>query len=145
MKNLTLRCSRHLAVAASGLLLAGFVTGCSSVGHISGQTGTDVQLSQNNYKVITAGATGKSYGFKLLGILPIVSPNYADAKADLYKSVGVPLTGRAVALANQTEDRSSLYLILFSLPRVTITADVIEFVREGNGQTVQAVSAQEPQ
>jgi hypothetical protein len=32
-----------------------------------------------------------------------------------------------VALANQTEDRSSLYLILFSIPRVTITADVIEF------------------
>ena len=144
MKTLTLR-SRHLAVAVSGLLLAALATGCSSAGHISGQTGTDVQLSQNNYRVITAGARGKSYGFRLLGILPIVSPNYADAKADLYKSVGVPLTGKAVALANQTEDRSSLYLILFSLPRVTITADVIEFVREGNGQTLQAVSAQGPQ
>jgi len=113
-------------MAASSMLLC-LATGCSSVGGISGQTGTDVQLRQNNYKIITAGATGKSYGFKLLGIIPIVSPNYADAKEDLYKSVGVPLTGKAVALANQTQDRSSLYLILFSIPRVEITADVIEF------------------
>jgi hypothetical protein len=35
--------------------------------------------------------------------------------------------GRSVALANQTEDVSSLNLIVFSIPKVTITADVIEF------------------
>jgi hypothetical protein len=119
--------SKCLAFTASSLLLLCLATGCSSVGGMSGQTGTQVQLTQNNYKVIKAGATGKSFGFKLLGILPIVSPNYADAKQDLYKSVGVQLTGKAVALANQTEDRSTLYLILFSVPRVTITADVVEF------------------
>ena len=119
--------SKCLVVTASSLLLLCLATGCSSTGGNSGQTGTQVQLTQNNYKVISAGATGKSFGFKLLGILPIVSPNYADAKQDLYKSVGVPLTGKAVALANQTEDRSTLYLILFSVPRVTITADVVEF------------------
>ena len=61
-------------------------------------------------------------------ILPLGSPTYATAKQSLYQSVGEPLTGRAVALANQTEDRSSLYLILFSIPKVTITADVIEFI-----------------
>lgn len=119
--------SRWPALAAAGAMLLCLAAGCSSTGGMSGQTGTQVQLTQNNYKVITAGATGKSFGFKLLGILPIVSPNYADAKQDLYKSVGVPLTGKAVALANQTEDRSTLYLILFSVPRVTITADVVEF------------------
>ena len=77
--------------------------------------------------MIKAGAIGHSSGFKLLGIIPFASPNYAEAKTDLYKSVGEPLTGRSVALANQTEDRSSIYLILFSIPKVTITADVIEF------------------
>jgi hypothetical protein len=46
----------------------------------------------------------------------------------MYKSVGEPLTGRAVALANETEDRSSFTLLLFSIPRITITADVIEFI-----------------
>jgi len=71
---------------------------------------------------------GRSSGFFLLGIVPITSPNYATAKESLYKSVGQPLNGRAIALANQTEDQSMLYLILFSIPRVTITADVIEFI-----------------
>lgn len=113
----------------AGLLIFAFVAGgCSSAGLFKGgATGTDVSLNQKNYKVIRAGATGQSYGFRLLGILPITSPTYATAKQTLYQSVGEPLTGRAVALANQTEDRSSLYLILFSIPKVTITADVIEF------------------
>jgi hypothetical protein len=35
--------------------------------------------------------------------------------------------GKAIALANQTEDESCIYLILFSIPRVTISADVIEY------------------
>ncbi len=110
-------------------MLISAVSGCSSVGEMrGGTTGTDVQLNQKNYKLIKAGAIGHSYGFKLLGILPFDSPTAAAAKADLYKSVGEDLTGKAAALANQTEDRSSLYLILFSIPRITYTADVIEFV-----------------
>ena len=68
-----------------------------------------------------------SSGFYLLGFIPIVSPTYSAAKRSLYQSVGETLTGRSVALANQTEDRSALYLILFSVPRVTITADMVEF------------------
>jgi predicted transcriptional regulator len=133
-----------LVAALSAAMMLCLATGCSSVGRISGQTDTNVQLSQNNYRTVMAGARGKSYGFNLLGIIPIVSPNYADAKANLYKSVGVPLTGKAVTLANQTEDRSSLYLILFSIPRVTITADVIEFTGEGNRQA-QPVQSAAPQ
>jgi hypothetical protein len=70
---------------------------------------------------------GESSGFKLLGIIPLASPLYSEAKANIYKSVDEPLSGRSIALANQTEDRSSLYLILFSIPKVTITADVVEF------------------
>ena len=120
----------RLTFAAACSILLCLATGCASVGRISGQTGTAVQLSQNNYKVIKAGAKGESYGFSLLGIIPLGSPNYADAKEALYKSVDVPLTGKAVALANQTEDRSTLYLILFSIPKVTITADVIEFTEQ---------------
>jgi hypothetical protein len=126
--------STRLIFAAACSILLCLAMGCSSVGRISGQTGTNVQLSQNNYKVIKAGAKGESYGFRLLGIIPLTSPNYADAKEALYKSVDVPLTGKAVALSNQTEDRSSLYLILFSIPRVTVTADVIEFTGQPEGK-----------
>jgi hypothetical protein len=107
--------------------LALFITSCSSTGSLPQSTGTAVSLQGNNYQVVKAGAKGESSGFYFLGIIPIVSPNYADAKANLYYSIGEPLEGRSIALANQTEDRSTLYLILFSVPKITVTADIIEF------------------
>jgi len=118
---------RLLSLAALSVVSL-VLPGCASKGEFRGQsTGTSVSLAGSNYKVIKAGATGQSSGFNLLGIIPLASPNYGEAKAALYKSVGEPLTGRSVALANQTEDRSSVYLLLFSVPKVTITADVVEF------------------
>jgi Family of unknown function (DUF6567) len=127
MKHLTSLSKWPACIAASAVLLC-LAVGCSSTGSFKGQTtGTDVSLNQKNYRVIKPGAMGKSYGFRLLGIVPFANPTYATAKVHLYESVGEPLTGRAVALANQTEDRSSIYLILFSIPKLTVTADVIEF------------------
>ncbi|HEY5975893.1 MAG TPA: DUF6567 family protein [Geobacteraceae bacterium] len=104
------------------------MTGCASVGNMQHSTDTQVVLKGNNYKIIKAGVKGASSGFWLLGLIPIVSPNYADAKANLYENIGKSLEGKSVALANQTQDRSFLYLILFSIPKVTITADVVEFI-----------------
>ena len=110
------------------LLTATLLGGCTSTGEFKGQTtGTGVGLAQNNFKILKTAAKGESSGFKLLGLIPFASPTYAQAKVDLYNSVGESLAGRAVALANQTEDKSSTYLILFSIPKITITADVIEF------------------
>jgi len=127
---------RKLNFPAVLSILLFVVAGCSSTGVFKGEaTSTDVSLSQKNYKVIKAGTTGQSYGFKFLGLIPITSPTHATAKQSLYQPVGEPLTGRAVALANQTEDRSSLYLILFSIPKVTITAGVIEFTESSAGST----------
>jgi len=119
--------------AALSILLV-VAAGCAS-SHVNvGQsTTTAVDLKGKNYQMIQAGATGTSYGFRLLGILPFASPHYAAARQDLYASVKVPLTGKAVALADQMEDRSTLYLILFSIPKVTLTADVIEFTDSSPG------------
>lgn len=95
-------------------------------------TGTDVVLRGNNYKMVKAGAKGESIGFNLFGIIPIVTPSYAVAKSNLYNSVGERLEGRSIALANQTQDDSNLYLILFSIRKITVTADIVEF----NGKPV---------
>jgi hypothetical protein len=108
-----------------------FIAACSSTGSMQQSTGTAVSLKGNNYKVVKAGAKGESSGFYLLGIIPLVSPNYADAKANLYFSSGELLEGRSIALANQTQDNSTVYLILFSVPRITVTADIIEFTGAG--------------
>jgi hypothetical protein len=88
---------------------------------------TRVGLDSNNYRMLRAGVRGESRGFKLLGVLSLVTPSFADAKAALYANSGENLTGRAIALANQTQDSTSLNLIIFQVPKVTITADIVEF------------------
>jgi hypothetical protein len=110
-------------------LLVGGTTGCVSnaAGEFKGQATANVNLSGNNYKLIKPSAKGTSRGFRLLCFLPLTYPKYAKAKERLYKSVHEPLAGRAIALANQTEDRSTLYFILFSVPKLTLSADVVEF------------------
>ena len=123
---------KYLSIALCAISLA-LLTGCSSEGEFRQSTGTSVALAGNNYKIIKTGATGHSSGFRLLGIIPIVSPTHSGAKASLYQAIGIPLTGRSVALANETEDRSSLYVILFSIPRITVTADVVEFIDAPGG------------
>ena len=120
---------RKTAFLAAGAILVGMGGGCafSKVDSRGQSTATAVALNGKNYRLIKPGARGQSYGFRLLGVIPLSSPNFASARESLYASVKEPLTGRAVALANQLEDKSTLYLILFSVPKVTITADVIEF------------------
>ena len=109
--------------------IVSLLTGCGgSVGKFQQSTGTEVKLQENNYKLVKASATGSSSGFYLLGLLPIMKPSFAEAKSDLYQSSGQALEGRSIALANQTQDESVIYLILFSIPKVTISADIVEFV-----------------
>lgn len=111
---------------AISVLLLSVLIGCSSTGGISGSTGTGVNLDHRNYRMIKPGARGEDYGFWLL-FFPIISPNYADAKADLYASVGESLDGKAAALANQTQDKNVFTLIVFTVTRIVLSADVIEF------------------
>jgi len=126
------RITRDLAKALALLFCAGTLclstAGCgASSGVIKGDTRTAVDLTKKNYRVISAGAIGTSTGFRLFGIIPLKNATFAEAKKELYDSTGADLKGKAIALVNQTEDRSSLYVILFSLPKLTISADVIEF------------------
>lgn len=112
---------------ASLLAVSLFTSACSSVGSMPHGVSTDVSLRGSNYKVIKTGVVGKDTGFRLLGFIPIVSPKYADAKTSLYRSLGESIEGRSVALVNQTQDKSTIYLVLFSIPTLTMTADVVEF------------------
>lgn len=108
-------------------------------------TQTDVSLSHGNYKMIKAGAEGKSYGFRIfLGIIPITAPSTADARTDLYRNLGESLTGKSAALVNVTEDRSTTWLFLFSIPKIVITGDVVEF-NQDNEPAEQAQQASRPQ
>ena len=106
-------------------------------------TQTQVNLNHANYKMIKAGAVGHSYGFRfLLGIIPITSPSSAAARADLYQSVNQPVNGKPVALINVSEDRSTTWLILFSIPKLVITGDVVEFKDDAPRQPVPPTTTQ---
>jgi hypothetical protein len=124
------RMHRKSSLIAAGLAVALF-SGCASnrTQLTSPSTQTAVALNQGNYRVIQAGAIGKSYGFRLLGILPFASASVSKARADLYRHLGTPVLGKAVALANTTEDKSGIYLILFYIPVRTVQADVIEYLQ----------------
>jgi hypothetical protein len=117
--------------------------GCSStkVEENMPSTQTQVSLDRANYKVLKAGAEGSSYGFRFfLGIIPITSPSVATARADLYRNLGQSVNNKSVALVNVMEDRSTTWLLLFSIPKLVITGDVVEFENNGNGQPVQSAS-----
>jgi hypothetical protein len=102
--------------------------GCVSTGGMSHSTVTRVDLSQNNFRVIKTGAMGQSKGLWLLGVIPLFSPSASEAKTDLYEHLGRQMEHNATALINVTEDWSVFYLILVAIPRITMTADLIEFV-----------------
>ncbi len=109
------------------------VSGCASSGPATfGQNAvTTGGLNKSNFRIVRSNVRGDSYGFYLLGFIPIVPARVVDAKTDLYAKLdksGDRLEGRSIALANATEDRNTYYFILGSVPRITLTADIIEFL-----------------
>lgn len=117
---------RGVLVASVCLLVVFLAAGCTSTGTFPQTSGTQVDLSRKNFRVVKANAIGTSSGFKLLGFIPFAAPTYSEAMSNLYQKAGVT-EGKAQTLTNVTQERSSLYLVLFSIPKLTIRADVIEF------------------
>lgn len=118
-----------LGVVMAILSLVCTGAGCSTVGSFPATTNSTTSLSRANFRVIEGNVRGQDTGLALFGFIPIVSPSYSNAMSNLRSKV--PIAGKAAAMANVTQDNSTVYLILFSLPRITVTADVIEFLPEG--------------
>ena len=101
--------------------------GCVSVGEKPFNTGTRTDLNRANFRMLKASARGTDTGFRLFCFLPLFSPCYADAMEGLHSKV--EMEGKATALVNVTHDKSEMFLLLFSVPRIKITADIIEFTK----------------
>ena len=100
-----------------------FITGCISVGDIPLRY--DTSLTQKNFQVVQKNVRGEDSGFSLFCIIPFASPSYADAMGDLHNQVS--MLGKPIALVNVTRDESLKCFILFGIPEITISAEVIEF------------------
>ncbi|MDD5269168.1 MAG: hypothetical protein PHO08_18960 [Methylococcales bacterium] len=104
--------------------LSGLIPGASGT-HIL--TTTKVNLSRKNFKLVNANVVGSSVGFSLLGLFSLKSPSYEEALTQLYRSADVSV-GKPQALVNVMHEQTSTYFILFALPKITVRADVIEFI-----------------
>jgi hypothetical protein len=90
-------------------------------------TTTTVNLSRKNFKIVNANVFGSSVGFSFLGLFSLKSPSYEEALTQLYRSTDVSV-GKPQALVNVMHEQTSTYFILFALPKITVRADVIEFI-----------------
>ncbi len=112
----------------AALLLSVPIVGCTSWGDMPSATQSATHLDRANFRVIKASARGEDGGFFLLGFIPIVTPSLSDATDRLMQ--GISAEGRAISLTNVTQERQNMYLVLFSLPKIVVRADVIEFLDE---------------
>jgi hypothetical protein len=118
---------RRTALAFFALSLTVLLTGCAGLSLMPHSTGTVTKLTEKNYQVVKTNVRGESHGFGLLlGFIPIIPVSHAEAMAVLHRSAG--MNGKATALVNVTQDWSQINLVLFTIPRLTISADVVEFV-----------------
>ena len=122
----------------TGLLCVALLTvsvGCKSHGAsaFTAQAVKPTDLLNVKYRVLKTTAVGTDTGFKLLWI-PFVSPSEADAKADMLQRLtmeGISTAGKNIAFTNATSDRRGIgFICLIAVPRIKLTADVIELLGE---------------
>lgn len=87
---------------------------------------TQVELSSKNYEIVQTNAVGTDFGVKLFGFIPINPTSLAEAMESLHEDAKTR-PGDCRALINVAKEYRCLYLILFSVPRIVVRADVIEF------------------
>lgn len=96
-------------------------------------TGTEVKLEQANFRILKPNVVGECKGFALFGIITLDPARFSTAM-DRVQSRAAIVPGTAQTLANVVVERSSSYWILFSIPRVSIRADVVEFIPPATNQ-----------
>ena len=126
-----------IKVATCGMLALGAVS-CSQTALTRGHHGdrgltNNISVDRSDCKLILGRAVGEDRGFKLLGVIPLKSPSesvavdrmYADARAR-----GAQPEGEARQFVNTSTERSANYFILFSVPTIRSSGDLVEFIAE---------------
>jgi hypothetical protein len=129
----------------TSLVLIVMLTGCASSGAFMSGNVTDVQLQRNNFRIIAQNITGEAQAGYLIGgtfstgfatntfALFRVSGTgmlYKEALENLWKNYETAhgsIEGKKIALINVRYDADALNLIIYTQPKITIRADVVEF------------------
>jgi hypothetical protein len=116
--------------------------GCETTsGRLLEDAGAHVFLSEGNYRVLKEHVVGKSTGYFLLMFIPLSSPSYNEAKANMYAALGEPVAGRSIALTNQTEDLTVMTALIYSRRTITLSADFIEFNDPSGNKPLRPIGA----
>ncbi len=121
-------------------------SGCLSTGLFMSANTTEVKLASNNYKIVATNVTGEAKAGYILGTsfsagaatstfaLARVSGTgllYAEALEGLwanYEEKHGSVEGKKLALVNVRYDSDVLNLVLYTEARITIRADIVEFI-----------------
>lgn len=106
-------------------LVSFLVSACNRIQYLPpAHTGSGTEVT-----VTKRGLSGKSQGFRLLGILPLAFPNLADAERQILKQAGVAPHDPNYVLVNKVQQTNTVYLFICSIHSMTLTADVAEVRR----------------
>lgn len=122
------------------------ISGCSSSGAFYSANLTEVQLSEANYEMVATNVSGEASAAYLLGLSTGIGAQqmqtialarlsgsgaiYGEAIKNLWQNFQDEhgkVEGRNLALINVRYDTDALNLILFTKPKVSVRADVVEF------------------
>jgi hypothetical protein len=135
-----------IRIAAVLLIAALGASGCAQTGMFYSANLTNVELSESNYRLVATDVSGSSEAGYLLGVsVPMGMANgtlalvrvegtgmlFREAMADLWTSFTEEhgsVEGRKLALVNVRYDSDNLNLLLYTRPKLSIRADVVEFV-----------------
>lgn len=127
------------------LTIIATTSGCMSTGLYTAASITEVNLGEENYSVVATGISGEAEAGYLLGVsggLGMAMQTFAlvriegdgmlyqAALNDLWRNFARDhgaVEGRSLALVNVRYDSEALNLIVYTKPRVSVVADVVEF------------------
>jgi hypothetical protein len=116
-----------LAGCAAVAPLTSALTGAAPTVGLEVHSETAVKLQEANFVTVRTNVVGISKGFKLLGFITISPATLNTAMNRLYARAEAE-QGRPQTLANLIVEKSGVYVILFSIPQVTVRADLVEFI-----------------
>ncbi len=137
-----------LIPVACAIVLAAGITGCAQTGVFGSASITTTELSDANFRIVATNVSGESEAGYLLGVsapMGFTSTTvalarvqgtgllYQEALADLWENFEREygaVKGRTLALVNVRYDSDNLNLLLYTSAKVSIRADVVEFIAE---------------
>ena len=97
---------------------------------------TSVRLTQENFVLVRTNVVGRSKGFSFLGFITIKPATVTKAMNRMYASAEMK-QGQPQTIAHLTIEQTSSYWVLFGIPKVEVSGDVVQFRPEApNGPPV---------